>query len=32
VPAALQLMGRHAWWIPRALDRALPKVDIEKHG
>ncbi|WP_371671454.1 MMPL family transporter [Streptomyces sp. NBC_00289] len=32
VPAALQLMGRHAWWIPAGLDRRLPRVDIEKHG
>jgi RND superfamily putative drug exporter len=32
VPAALQLMGRRAWWIPAGLDRILPKVDIEKHG
>ncbi|MEU1272167.1 MMPL family transporter [Streptomyces sp. NPDC005799] len=31
VPAALQLMGRRAWWIPAGLDRILPKVDIEKH-
>ena len=32
VPAALQLMGRRAWWLPEALDRRLPKVDFEKHG
>ncbi|MER5915157.1 MMPL family transporter [Streptomyces sp. NPDC001982] len=32
VPAALQLMGWHAWWIPAGLDRRLPRVDIEKHG
>ncbi|MZD06252.1 MMPL family transporter [Streptomyces sp. SID5785] len=31
VPAALQLMGRRAWWIPAGLDRVLPKVELEKH-
>ncbi len=29
VPAVMSLMGRHAWWMPRWLDRALPHVDIE---
>jgi RND superfamily putative drug exporter len=29
VPAALQLMGRANWWLPRGLDRRLPRVDIE---
>ena len=29
VPAALQLMGRANWWLPRRLDRRLPRVDIE---
>ncbi|MGW6703995.1 MMPL family transporter [Streptomyces sp. NPDC054956] len=32
VPAAMQLMGRKAWWIPAGLDRLLPKLNIEKHG
>ncbi|MFE1914178.1 MMPL family transporter [Streptomyces anandii] len=32
VPAALQLMGRRAWWLPSGLDRALPKLDLEHHG
>ncbi|MFE9770404.1 MMPL family transporter [Streptomyces sp. NPDC005931] len=31
VPAALQLMGRHAWTLPAWLDRRLPHWDIEKH-
>jgi putative drug exporter of the RND superfamily len=30
VPAAMQLMGRHAWWLPRWLGRALPSVRLEK--
>jgi RND superfamily putative drug exporter len=30
VPAAMQLMGRHAWWLPRWLGRALPSVRLER--
>lgn len=29
VPAALALLGRSAWWIPRWLDRIVPSVDVE---
>ena len=29
VPAVMILMGRHAWWLPRWLDRVLPEVDVE---
>jgi putative drug exporter of the RND superfamily len=29
VPAVLALLGRHAWWLPRWLQRALPVVDVE---
>ncbi|MGW0950255.1 MMPL family transporter [Streptomyces sp. NPDC002623] len=29
VPAAMALLGRRAWALPRWLDRALPDVDIE---
>ncbi|ARQ68493.1 MMPL family transporter [Streptomyces marincola] len=29
VPAVLALLGRHAWWLPAWLDRALPNLDIE---
>ncbi|WP_078856636.1 MMPL family transporter [Streptomyces sp. NBRC 109706] len=32
VPAAMQLMGRHAWWLPAPLARILPKVELERHG
>lgn len=32
IPAVLVLFGRAAWWIPRALDRALPRFDIEGEG
>ncbi|MEX3102772.1 MULTISPECIES: MMPL family transporter [unclassified Streptomyces] len=29
VPAVLALLGDRAWWLPKWLDRVLPKVDIE---
>lgn len=29
VPAILALLGKAAWWMPRWLDRLLPKVDVE---
>lgn len=29
VPAVLALFGARAWWLPRWLDKALPRVDIE---
>ncbi|UNM16849.1 MMPL family transporter [Streptomyces formicae] len=29
VPAVLALLGHRAWWLPRWLDRVLPKVDVE---
>ncbi|WP_051478834.1 MMPL family transporter [Arthrobacter sp. H5] len=29
IPAAMHLLGRHAWWLPRWLDRILPDVDVE---
>ncbi|MFD3619362.1 MMPL family transporter, partial [Streptomyces sp. NPDC058676] len=31
VPAAMQLMGRWAWWMPAPLAKLLPKVELEKH-
>ncbi|MEU0845427.1 MMPL family transporter [Streptomyces sp. NPDC005962] len=32
VPAILALLGNAAWWMPRWLDRLLPRVDIEGTG
>ncbi|GAB4103084.1 MMPL family transporter [Micromonospora taraxaci] len=32
VPAVMSLLGDHAWWLPRWLNRALPNVDIEGEG
>jgi RND superfamily putative drug exporter len=29
VPAALRLLGRSAWWLPRWLNRLLPDLDVE---
>ena len=29
VPATMELLGDRNWWIPRWLDRILPKVHIE---
>ena len=29
VPALMALVGKHMWWIPRWLDRALPDLDVE---
>ena len=29
LPAVMLLMGRHTWWLPRWLDRALPDISIE---
>ncbi len=29
VPALMQLMGARAWWLPRGLDRALPRVHVD---
>jgi RND superfamily putative drug exporter len=32
VPAVLALLGERAWRLPRWLDRALPRVDVEGEG
>ncbi|WP_332642357.1 MMPL family transporter [Aeromicrobium sp.] len=32
VPAALQLFGARAWWLPTWIDRWLPHVDVEGEG
>ncbi len=29
VPAVMSLLGDRAWWLPRWLDRILPRIDIE---
>ncbi len=30
VPATMRLMGDWNWWIPKWLDRILPKVSLEE--
>ncbi|MHC9043224.1 MMPL family transporter [Microbacterium saperdae] len=32
MPAALSLLGKSAWWIPKWLDKILPDVDVEGHS
>jgi uncharacterized membrane protein YdfJ with MMPL/SSD domain len=32
VPATMRLMGRWNWWLPRPLDRLLPRTDLEASG
>ena len=32
VPAVMSLLGTHAWYIPRWLDRITPNIDIEGSG
>jgi len=29
VPSVMQLLGRANWWLPRWLDRVLPRLDLE---
>ncbi len=29
IPAVMTLLGERAWWLPRALDRAMPDMDVE---
>jgi RND superfamily putative drug exporter len=31
VPATMELLGDSNWWLPRWLNRALPKVAVEGH-
>jgi RND superfamily putative drug exporter len=32
VPATMALMGHAAWWIPRGLDKRMPRISVEGHG
>jgi len=29
VPATMELLGDRNWWIPRWLDRIIPKIDVD---
>ena len=30
VPATMELLGGWNWWLPRWLDRVLPRLNIER--
>ena len=32
VPAIMQMLGDKAWWLPKWLDRLLPRLDVEGEG
>jgi RND superfamily putative drug exporter len=31
VPATMELLGARNWWLPKWIDRVLPKIDVEGH-
>jgi RND superfamily putative drug exporter len=32
VPATMELLGDRNWWVPRWLDRILPRIEVEGHA
>ena len=32
VPATMELLGDRNWWIPKWIDKRLPKIDVEGHN
>ncbi|MDX3001247.1 MMPL family transporter [Kribbella solani] len=32
VPAVMRLFGDRAWWLPRGLNRILPRIKLEDHS
>ncbi|HEV7771578.1 MAG TPA: MMPL family transporter [Solirubrobacterales bacterium] len=32
VPAVMQLLGPHNWWIPDWLERILPRIEVEREA
>ncbi len=32
VPATMELLGARNWWIPKWLDKVLPRIDVEGHS
>lgn len=32
VPATMELLGDRNWWIPKWIDKMLPKIDVEGHN
>jgi RND superfamily putative drug exporter len=31
VPATMELLGARNWWLPKWLDRLLPRINVEGH-
>jgi RND superfamily putative drug exporter len=31
VPATMELLGARNWWLPRWMDRRLPRVDVDRR-
>ena len=32
VPATMELLGDRNWWLPKWLDRILPKINVEGNA
>jgi RND superfamily putative drug exporter len=32
VPATMELLGRANWWLPKWLDRLLPRISVDAEG
>jgi hypothetical protein len=32
VPATMELLGARNWWMPKWLERLIPKIDVEGHA
>jgi RND superfamily putative drug exporter len=32
VPATMELLGNRNWWIPKWLNKVLPRIDVEGHS
>ena len=32
VPAFMSLVGEKVWWLPKAVDKVLPNLDVEGAG
>jgi putative drug exporter of the RND superfamily len=31
VPATMELLGARNWWLPKSIDRILPRINVEGH-
>jgi RND superfamily putative drug exporter len=32
VPATMELLGNKNWWLPKWIDRLLPRIEVEGHA